>query len=160
MKKIISIIGPSEASQEELTFAEKIGFLLGSKGFVVATGGKKGVMEAALKGAKEGGGITMGIIPEGDPKAANPYADIVIPTGLGEFRNFILVKTGMVILAVGYSEGTLIEIAIANKIKKTVIGFNIPQIPGIKILEVKTPEEALIKIHEYLEEKHAGDRWP
>jgi uncharacterized protein (TIGR00725 family) len=159
MKKIISIIGPSEASQEELTFAEKIGFLLGSKGFVVATGGKKGVMEAALKGAKEGGGITVAVIPEVDPEAANPFADIVIPTGLGEGRNFILVRTGKVILAVGYSEGTLIEIAIANKIKKPVIGYNIPQIPGIKILEVKTPEEALIKINEYLEGKHVGDRW-
>ncbi|MEO0272435.1 MAG: TIGR00725 family protein [candidate division WOR-3 bacterium] len=152
MMKIISIIGPSNPGDIEYSFAENIGYLLAKDGFVVATGGKGGIMEAALKGAKSAKGITLGILPEETPKNANPYADIVVPTGIGICRNFILVNLASAIISAGYSEGTLTEIAIANKLKKPLIGFNVPELPGVGIIFVSSPEEALAKVRELVKE--------
>ncbi len=131
MKKIISVIGPSEPSPKEYEMAFKIGEYLAKNGFIVATGGKGGIMEAALKGANKGGGLTLGILPEQNLSFANPYVDIPITTGIGEIRNFVLVNTGIVTVSIGISEGTLIEISYALKMGKTLFSYNLPEIPHV-----------------------------
>lgn len=151
--KIVSIIGPSKPDATEYSFAENMGYLLAKDGFVVATGGKGGIMEAALKGAKSGKGITVGILPEENSESANPYVDIAVPTGIGTCRNFILVNMAFAVISVGYSEGTLTEIALANKLKKPLLGFNVPCLPGVRITPVLSPEEAMAKVRELAKEE-------
>ncbi len=131
MRKVVAIIGPSEPSAKEYEMAYSVGKFLGSKGFVVATGGKSGIMEGALKGAKEVGGLTIGILPEGDLSYANRFVDIPITTGLGEVRNFVLVNSGYFVVSIGISEGTLIELAYALKVGKTIFSYNLPELPGV-----------------------------
>ena len=57
MKKIVTIIGDSETSNEkELKFAEKLGEKLAEKGYIILTGGRGGIMEAVSRGAKKSRG--------------------------------------------------------------------------------------------------------
>lgn len=76
--------------------------------------------EAACQGAKEAGGITIGLLPTGNKGDANPYCDLVIPTGLGHARNVLVVHASDALVAVAGGgplangeAGTLSEIAIA-----------------------------------------------
>jgi uncharacterized protein (TIGR00725 family) len=48
----------------------------------------------------------------------------VIPTGLGEARNMLLVNTAQVIIAIGGEYGTLSEVALALKAGKPVVGLD------------------------------------
>ena len=80
-------------------------------------------MEAACKGAKSAGGVTIGILPGDDPKSANPWVDVPICTGIGHARNIIVVKTGRAVIAVGGAYGTLSEIGHALSEGIPVIGL-------------------------------------
>ncbi len=80
-------------------------------------------MEAASRGAKRAGGLTVGILPGREPSQANHYVDIAIPTGMGELRNGLVVAVGEVVVAVGGGYGTLSEIGLALKGDKPVIGM-------------------------------------
>jgi hypothetical protein len=79
-------------------------------------------MEAACRGAKEGGGTTIGILPTLDRADANPYVDVAIPTGLGEARNLLVVRAADALVAVGGAWGTLSEIAFARQAGRAVFG--------------------------------------
>ena len=87
-------------------------------------GGLGGVMEAAARGAKSNGGITVGILPGTDASAANPYIDVPLATGLGEMRNFLIVRVAQALIAIGGGIGTLSEIALAQRTEKPVIGLH------------------------------------
>ncbi len=99
---------------------------------VVVCGGLAGVMEAACRGAKQSGGITVGILPGLSRDAANPYVDVAVATGLGEARNALVVRAADVLIAVGGGHGTLSEIALALKAGKRVIGLGTWQIDGVE----------------------------
>ena len=105
-------------------------------------------MEAAARGAKKAGGVTLGILPGTNKRGANQYIDITIPTGLGHARNALVVRTADAVIALPGEEGTLSEIAFALIFKKPVIGLNAWDIPGV--IQVKTAEEALDKMREHL----------
>src|ERR1700722_2692932 len=109
----IAVIGGSEAEDATLAIAEKIGHALASAGAVTVTGGLGGVMAAACRGARSAGGLTVGLLPGSDPAAANEWVDVIIPTGLGEARNALVVRSAAAIVAVGGEYGTLSEIALA-----------------------------------------------
>ena len=81
-------------------------------------------MEAACKGARENGGLTIGIIPGESKEKANDYIDIPIVTGSGHARNLTVALTGDVIIAIGGSYGTLSEISFALIFRKKIIGIN------------------------------------
>lgn len=120
---IIGIMGPGEkATEYDLRNAYEIGKLCAKQGYLVMTGGRSsGVMEAGLKGAKDGGGQTLGILPFKSKDGATCYADILIVTGLNSARNFINALTADVLVACGVEAGTLSEIALTLKEKKKVI---------------------------------------
>ncbi len=80
-------------------------------------------MEAACRGAKGGGGTTVGILPGTDRGEANEFVDVAIPTGLGEARNALVVRAADALIAVGGGYGTLSEIALALKAGKRVVGL-------------------------------------
>jgi len=121
---IIAVIGNSSCSPEEAKLAESVGELLAQRGATIICGGLGGVMEAACRGAKSKGGLTVGILPGQDSSRANPCVDIPVVTGIGEARNLAVVKSAQAVIAIGGSYGTLSEIAYALKGNISVIGLN------------------------------------
>jgi uncharacterized protein (TIGR00725 family) len=121
---IIAVIGNSSCSPEEARLAESLGELLAQQDATIVCGGLGGVMEAACRGAKSKGGLTIGILPGQDPGTANPWVDIPVVTGLGEARNVAVVKSAQAVIAIGGRYGTLTEIAYALKSNIPVIGLN------------------------------------
>ena len=120
----ISVIGAGRCDAATAQVAEAVGRELARRGAVLVCGGLGGVMEAACRGARQAGGHTIGILPGTDPHDANPYVEVVIPTGFGEARNLIVVRTGQAVIAIAGEYGTLTEIAHALKMRKPVIGLN------------------------------------
>src|SRR5919204_5153198 len=137
----VAVVGPGEAGPGELAAAERVGVELGRGGAVVVCGGLGGVMEAACRGAKEAGGMTVGILPGLERAAANRFVDVALPTGLGEARNALVVRAADVLIAVGGAYGTLSEIALALKGGKRVIGLWSWEIEGVEA--VGTAEQAV-----------------
>jgi len=121
---IIAVIGNSSCSPEEAKLAETVGELLAQWGTILICGGLGGVMEAACRGAKSKGGLTVGILPGQDSSMANPWVDIPVVTGIGEARNVAVVKSAQAVIAIGGAYGTLSEIAYALKNGIPVIGLN------------------------------------
>ncbi len=119
----IGVMGPSACSPSIWNLARDVGLAVARAGGILICGGGGGVMEAAAKGAKEAGGITVGILPGDQAAQANPHIDIPVVTGLGNARNVINVLTSQVIIAVHGAYGTLSEIALALKCGTPVIGL-------------------------------------
>ena len=103
--------------------AERVGAELARRGAVIVCGGLGGAMEAACRGARGEGGLTVGLLPGDDRSAANPYVDVAVPTGLGEGRNALVARAADAVIAVGGGYGTLSEIAFALKAGKLVVGL-------------------------------------
>jgi uncharacterized protein (TIGR00725 family) len=103
--------------------AEAVGSELARRGVAVVCGGRGGVMEAACRGAREAGGLTVGILPGVSGAEGNPHLSLAIPSGLGHARNTLVVLAGEAVIAIGGGAGTLSEIAIALKLGKDVIGL-------------------------------------
>jgi len=119
----VAVVGTGEREPGTDAAAQEIGRLIAEGKGVLVCGGLGGVMEAACKGAKDGGGTTVGILPSDDRRHANPYVDVAIATGMGEMRNALIVRTADVVIAVGGEYGTLSEIAFALKIGRPVVGL-------------------------------------
>ncbi|MHC4294884.1 MAG: LOG family protein [Planctomycetota bacterium] len=82
----VSIFGSARTKRSDPYYAKarKLARMLAEKGFPVITGGGPGIMEAANRGAAEGGGPSVGLnitIPQ--EQKSNPYADIRL-----DFRYF------------------------------------------------------------------------
>ncbi len=121
--KQITVIGSAQNIPPDVhQMAVDLGREIASRGAVLITGGRGGVMEAVCKGAKERQGLTVGILP-GCNKDANPYVDIIIVTGMGDGRNIINIKSADAIIAVNGGAGTLSEIALALKTDRRVIAI-------------------------------------
>ena len=146
---IISVIGAGSCSNEMYAIAEEVGKLIALNGAVLVTGGLGGVMEAASKGAREAGGITVGILPGFSRDEANSYVDIPITTGLSHARNVIVARSADAVIAISGEYGTLSEIAIALKLGKPVIGLKTwDSVEGI--IHVQSPSEAMKKIAAFI----------
>ena len=125
--------GPgADVAAAVLEAAEQVGAELARRGAVVVCGGLGGVMEAACRGAREAGGLTLGILPGDARAAANPWVTMAVPTGLGELRNGLVVRTSDVMIAIAGEYGTLSEIALALKAGLRVVGLQTWDIPGVQ----------------------------
>ena len=122
-KMRIGVMGAGQCSKEIYSLAEQVGQLIAQHGAILICGGRSGVMEAAAKGAKAVGGITVGILPDEDDLGANPYIDIPVVTGMGNGRNVINILSSQVIIAISGGYGTLSEIALALKAQIPVVGL-------------------------------------
>jgi len=109
----IGVVGPAEPTPAVAAAAEELGAALARRGHVVVCGGLGGVMAAASRGAHEAGGVVVGLLPGTDRGDANPWVTVALPTGLGELRNGLLVRSCDAVVAVGGSWGTLSEVALA-----------------------------------------------
>ena len=149
MKPIIAVIGGRRTDKSLLKEAEEVGRLIAQKGATLVCGGLGGVMEAASRGAKSEGGLTVGILPHDHAKEANQFIDIPIATGLGIGRNVIIARTADALIAVGGEYGTLSEIAFALQMGKPVVGIRTWDIKGI--INADNAYEAVNKVFELLE---------
>jgi uncharacterized protein (TIGR00725 family) len=120
----IAVCGPGEATEAELESAEEAGALIAEAGAVLVCGGLGGVMEAACRGARSRGGLTVGLLPGDDREAANGWVQLALPTGLGEVRNALIVRAAHAVIAIGGAYGTLSEIALALRSGTPVIGLD------------------------------------
>ncbi|MFC5418192.1 MAG: TIGR00725 family protein [Stutzerimonas stutzeri] len=141
----IGIIGPREATQHQCALAEELGFAMAQHGLQLLCGGKNGVMEAACKGHAAGGGLPIGLLPDEEWQAANPYVAIPIATGIGPARNAIIARSCLVLVAVGGGVGTLSEMALGLQFKRLVLALaDAPVVDGVARLD--SPEAALARI--------------
>jgi len=157
-KGIIGVVGSGSGELNEKIYdiAEKLGYLIAKENFVLVCGGLYGIMERVCKGAKSANGFTIGFIPSLDKRSANRYVDLVVPTGMGEVRNLILVSTADIIITIAGESGTLSEIAFAWKMSKPIISLSttggwstkladtkIDDRRKDKIFNAQTPEDAI-----------------
>jgi len=140
--RLIGVIGASQCSHDLAEIAQEIGKGIAERGDVLICGGLAGVMEAACRGAKQAGGLTVGILPGAERTSANPYVDLPIVSGLSYARNLIIVQSSDGIIAIGGRYGTLSEIAFACQLDIPLVGISTWEI-GVPILRASTPEEAL-----------------
>ena len=159
VKKVqILIVGNNEnGSTPELEkVAYETGIEVARSGAVLVSGGLGGVMKAACRGAKDGGGITVGIIPQNDSSFANEYCDIVISSGIGLARDFLTALSADGVIIIGGASGTLSETCAAYMHKRPIVAIkNTGGIAGkyanqymdhrqnVKIIGVSTPKEAV-----------------
>ena len=120
----IAVIGGSVAAPEVLLEAEAVGLAVARTGAHLICGGRGGVMEAACRGARRAGGLTIGLLPGDDRGAANPHVAIAIPTGLGHFRNFLVVQAADGVIALPGAAGTRSEAAMAQTLGKPLATFS------------------------------------
>jgi len=80
-------------------------------------------MEAAARGAASEGGTVFGILPGASSTGANPHLTLSLPTGMGEARNTLIVRSSDALIAVAGEFGTLSEIAFALKTGVPVVGL-------------------------------------
>lgn len=138
----IGIIGPKVADKGLLAIAEHLGAEVAAMKVALFCGGKSGVMEAACKGAKSCGGLTIGLLPDDDWAPANPYVDVPLASGIGPARNAIIARACPVLIAVGGEYGTLSEMAFGLHFGRAVISLGgAPEVKGARIVE--TVDEAI-----------------
>ncbi|MGL6339964.1 MAG: TIGR00725 family protein [Waterburya sp.] len=123
---IIGVMGVGNlATPKDLELAFKLGQLIAENGWILLSGGREaGVMDAASRGAKAGGGLVIGILPSHNTAEMSPAVDVPIVTDLGNGRNNINVLSSQVVIACGMGLGTASEVALALKNQKPVILLN------------------------------------
>ncbi len=138
----LAVVGAGAADATAYDLALRVGRAAARAGAVVVCGGLGGVMEAACRGAREAGGRTVAVIPGPDPAAANPWAEVVVATGLGHARNVVVVQSGDAVVALPGSWGTLSEISLARKCGRPVVAVSAwRHLEGVRVVE--DPEEAV-----------------
>lgn len=122
-KTIVGVMGPGEAATKaDLQNAYEIGKFCASKGWVTLTGGRnQGVMNEALKGAKENSGLTVGILPTNDKITFSDYIDIPIITNMRSGRNYINALSCDIMVACNMGPGISSEVSYAIGAEKKVI---------------------------------------
>ncbi len=147
MRHTVGVIGGSSCEEKICDIAYRVGYLIGKSNAVLVTGGLGGVMLHACRGAKDAGGLTVGILPYGKDEA-NPYVDIAIPTYFGLARNHLVVRASDVLIAIDGYVGTLSEISFALNEGKTVISLfswelDERRITKGKYIQANTPDDAV-----------------
>ncbi len=144
----IAVVGAGQCDKEATDLAYRVGQLIAQNKAILVCGGLGGVMDAAARGAKEAGGVAVGILPGVNRDGASKNLHIAIPTGMGEARNAIIARCADAVIAVCGEFGTLSEIGLALKMGKPVIGLNTWHLSrdgreDQTIKQANTPEEAV-----------------
>lgn len=144
----VAVIGGHKCSRKVYKTAQLTGSLIAAEKWALVCGGGPGVMEAACKGAKSAGGLTVGILPSYDGAEANKFLDVKLPTGFGYARNILVARAADAIIAIDGEYGTLSEIAFAlNPPRKLVVGLGTWDIKGV--VKAVSPKEAVEFVKKY-----------
>ncbi|MGA9365561.1 MAG: LOG family protein [Bacteroidota bacterium] len=111
--KVVTIFGSSKPHQGEPDYllARELGRLIASAGYTICNGGYGGTMEAAARGAKEAGGLTIGVTMEFIRPQANQWTDKIIVVKTLVDRLMKLIELGDAYVALRGGTGTLLELA-------------------------------------------------
>jgi uncharacterized protein (TIGR00725 family) len=144
----IAVVGSGQCSDEVRAVALEVGRLVAEAGAILVCGGLGGVMNAAAEGAKSAGGTTVGILPDHIRMGASRFLDVSIPSGMGEMRNALVVRSADALIAVHGEYGTLSEIALALKTGKPIVGLGTWEFSQADqavdaMLRAGTPKEAV-----------------
>jgi uncharacterized protein (TIGR00725 family) len=153
---IIGVMGGGTADPQNTKAAYRLGNLIAEQGWILLNGGRNaGIMAASAKGARENGGLTVGILPDDNPHMASPFIQIPILTGMGHARNCINVLSSHAVVACQGGTGTISEVALALKSGRPVVlmNFNIKDmferyLKKEMLFWVETPEEVIATIKE------------
>jgi uncharacterized protein (TIGR00725 family) len=146
-KITISVIGGSFKNDKVDKIARKVGKIVAKVGATLVCGGLSGVMESASMGAKEAGGLTIGLLPGKEKQDANPYIDIALPTTIGYARNAMVACCADIIIALPGSHGTSSEISYGLVYKRPIIDLGNWKRPGmIKVKNLKDAEKKINKL--------------
>ncbi|MFC4784437.1 SLOG cluster 4 domain-containing protein [Nocardioides sp. MAHUQ-72] len=148
--RYVAVVGPAGTARgSDLVHAEGVGRRLALAGAVVLTGGHHGVMRAAAAGATGAGGVAIGLLPGLDRAAGAVEHTYLLPTGLGELRNGLLVRAADAVVAVGCSWGTLSEIALARRTGVPLVlldPWELPEDVGTVVADAAAAIEALAEL--------------
>ena len=112
-KNCVTVYGSARFKEDHPYYqmARSMGRALGENGFSVMTGGGPGIMEAANRGAKEGGGTSLGCnIKLPFEQKLNPYVDLKSEFEFFFTRKVILRKNSIAYVLMPGGFGTLDEI--------------------------------------------------
>lgn len=158
-------MGPGQgASSEACDRAFELGQEIAQAGWILLTGGRcEGIMDAANRGAKAAGGLTLGILPGASKLGVSEAVDIPVITGLGNARNAINVLSSEVVIACGMGLGTASEVALALKEGRPVILLDDNELAYHffnqcisrssetgQVQHVRTVHEAIARVHQLL----------
>lgn len=93
----VGVIGTRTATKKQLEVSRQLGAAMADHGMQLICGGKGGVMEAACEGHAAHGGLPVGILPDGEWDAANPFCVIPIARLVSAWRG-TLSSRGRVLL--------------------------------------------------------------
>jgi len=113
VKNCVTVYGSARFKEDHTYYqlARNMGKELARNGFAVMTGGGPGVMEAANRGAKEGGGVSLGCnIRLPFEQDLNPYVDIKAEFEFFFTRKVILRKNSVAYVLMPGGFGTMDEI--------------------------------------------------
>ena len=144
----VAVFGGRVSSPVLLEMAYEVGKLITARDGIVYCGGMGGIMEAVCHGARDAGGLTVGILPTADAESANPYVDIPIVTGIGTARNSIIARSVHGGIAIDGRYGTLSEIAYSLDFQKPLVGIGTWDIEGV--IPVESAEDAVQKLWEMM----------
>ncbi len=144
-KITISVIGGHSINKEEEQLAYEVGQMVARLGAVLVCGGLGGTMEEASRGAKEAGGMTIGLLPGNDKDTANPYIDIALPTTIGFARNAMVAASADIIIALAGSHGTSSEISYGLVYKRPVIDLGNWSVKGmVTVKDLQDAEDQIL----------------
>ena len=139
--RYVAVCGSSVPTASQLDAAREVGRLLAESGAIVLNGGLGGVSGAASEGAADAGGTVVGFLPDTDRRGANPHLTVSLPTGMGQARNALIVTAAESVIAIGEGWGTLSEIALAQRLGRSVVGLDTWDVKGLEA--VNSPAEAV-----------------
>jgi uncharacterized protein (TIGR00725 family) len=149
--RYVAVVGPADGARpSDLAHAEDAGRRLAEAGAVLLTGGHHGVMQAAARGSRDAGGVSIGLMPGHDRASGTPEHTYLLPTGLGELRNGLLVRAADAVVAVGCSWGTLSEIALARRTGVPLVLLDPWELPEDAGAVVADPGSAVDTVAELL----------
>ncbi|HHV76800.1 MAG TPA: TIGR00725 family protein [Syntrophothermus lipocalidus] len=162
MADYIGVVGAAFCDRETADLAYRVGRALAREGLIVVCGGMGGVMESVARGVSEEKGVVIGILPGRDRLEGNRYLTYAIPTGLGDARNAVIACAADALIAIAGGFGTLSEISLARKAGKPVVGLKTWKATNgtgedLGVVNAATPEEAVAKILDLLEDKRRRD---
>ena len=158
---IVGVMGGGSVDHETGQSAYQLGSLIAARGWILLNGGRDaGVMAASAKGARENGGVTVGILPDETTLGVSPFIQIPILTGMGNARNCINVLSSHVVVACAGGTGTISEIALALKSGRPVILLNFKvqemfqrYLNAGELFTVQTPKEVIAQIETLVPQK-------
>ena len=153
-------MGPGEnATPDENEMAYALGAAIAKQGWIVLTGGRSfGVMDAAMKGASDNNGLTIGVLPSDNLTGSSQHAQIKILTGLGSARNNINILTSHVVVVLGMAAGTASEVGLALKANKKTIFLNqdnltiefFKKLGTYKVIATNTVKDTIAQINDFI----------